>query len=420
MRIRAGLGVLRERNFALLYAGRTVSLIGDGMTPVALAFAVLELTGSTADLGIVLAARSLMVVVCILAGGVWADRISPRVAMIVADLSRIAVMGTMGALLVAGTAQVWQLAGLYALEGLGTALFNPASSAIVPAVVPTSRLQDANALIGLSKSVGQVAGPAFAGVLLALGSPGDALLVDAATFAVSAAFLLRIAARPVGPAPGSSFVEDLREGWTEFSSRTWLWVCVAAAAASNAIFFPAFQVLGPTVAQDSLGGSGSWALIAAAFGLGSVAGGIAAITIRVARILLFAEAAVLALIVPMLLLASGAGTAAVAPGAFVAGFGLSVAGVLYETAIQQHVPTGALARVSAYDWFGSLAIEPLGFALVGALAAGVGISPVLWAGAALLLLTQSAVLAVPSVRGLRSTTSVDFASALEAPIGPGD
>ena len=420
MRIRAGLGVLRERNFALLYAGRTVSLIGDGMTPVALAFAVLELTGSTADLGIVLAARSLVVVACILAGGVWADRISPRVAMLVADLGRMAVMGTMGALLVAGTAQVWQLAGLYALEGLGTALFNPASSAIVPAIVPTPRLQDANALISLSKSAGQVVGPAFAGVLLALGSPGDALLVDAGTFAVSAAFLLRVAARPLRSVPGSSFLEDLREGWTEFSSRTWLWACVAAAAASNAIFFPAFQVLGPTVARDSLGGSGSWALIAAAFGLGSVAGGIAAITIRVARILLVAEAAVLTLVVPMVLLAAGVGTAAVAAGGFVAGFGLSVAGVLYETAARQHVPTEALARVSAYDWFGSLAIEPLGFALVGALATGVGISPVLWAGAAFLLLTQSAVLAVPSVRNLRSTTSVEAAPVLEPPIGPGD
>jgi MFS family permease len=420
MRARAGLRVLRERNFALLYAARTVSLIGDGMTPVALAFAVLGLTGSTADLGIVLAARSLMVVTCILAGGVWADRLSPRVAMLLADLGRVAVMGTMGALLLAGTAQVWQLAGLYALEGLGTALFNPASSAIVPAIVPTSRLQDANAFLSLSKSAGQVAGPAFAGLLLALGSPGDALLVDAGTFAVSAAFLLRIVARPVRAHPTTSFMEDLREGWAEFSSRTWLWVCVAGAAFSNAIFFPAFQVLGPTVAESSLGGSGSWALIAAAFGLGSVVGGAAAITIRVSRILLASEAAVLLLVVPLILLAAEAGTLAIAAGALVTGFGLSVASVLYETAAQQYVPVEAMARVSAYDWFGSLAIEPLGFALVGALAAGIGISPVLWAGAALLVLIQSAVLAVPSVRNLRSIDGLEVGPAPSPPLAPGD
>jgi MFS family permease len=420
MKSGAGVAVLRERNFALLFGARTVSLIGDGMTPVALAFAVLGLTGSTADLGVVLAARSLAVVACILAGGVWADRISPRVAMLLADLGRFAVMGTMGALLLAGTAQVWQLACLYALEGLGTALFNPASSAIVPGIVPTARLQDANALLSLSRSAGQVAGPALAGLLLALGSPGDALLVDAATFAVSAAFLVRIAARPVRPAAATSFVEELREGWTEFSSRTWLWVCVGAAAFSNAIFFPGFQVLGPTVAEHSLGGSGAWALIAAAFGLGSVVGGAAAIAIRVGRILLVAEAAVLALVVPLALLASGVGTVAVAAGAFVAGFGLSVAGVLYETAIQQHVPTEALARVSAYDWFGSLAIEPLGFALVGALAAGAGVSTVLWAGAALLVLTQSVVLATPSVRGLRSVVGPDAGTVREPPAAAGD
>lgn len=419
MRIRAGLGVLRERNFALLYMARSVSLLGDGMAPVALAFAVLGLTGSTADLGIVMAARSLVVVACILAGGVWADRISPRVAMLIADLGRGAAMGAIGALLVTGTAQVWQLAVLYGIEGLGTALFNPASSAIVPAILPTSRLQDANALLSLSRSAGQVAGPALAGLLLALGSPGDALLVDAGTFAVSAAFLVRIAARPVRTAATSTFVDDLREGWREFSSRTWLWVCVGAAAFSNAIFFPAFQVLGPTVAERSLGGSGSWALIAAAYGLGSMVGGAAAIAIRFARILLAAEAAVITVVVPMILLAAGAGTAAVAAGSLFAGFGLTLAAVLYETAAQQHIPTGSMARVSAYDWFGSLAIEPLGFALVGALAAGVGVSPVLWAGAALLALTQSAVLAVPSVRNLRSIVGSDAGVMAEPPVAAG-
>jgi MFS family permease len=402
MRGAVGLGVLRERNFALLYAGRTASLIGDGVTPVALAFAVLDLTGSSADLGVVLAARSLVTVACILAAGVWADRVSPRLAMLVADLVRMAVMGAMGALLLAGTAQVWQLAGLYALEGVGTAIFNPASSAIVPAVVAPSRLQEANGMLSLSRSVGQVAGPVLAGLLLALGSPGDALLADALTFAISAAFLTQLTTRPLRPRAGESFLTELREGWAEFSSRTWLWASVTGAAFSNAVFFPAFQVLGPTVAERSLGGSGAWAAIAAAFGVGAVVGGIVAIGIRVRRILFLAEAAVLALVAPLALLAVPAGTVPIAIGAFVAGAGLSVAGVLYETAIQQHVPTESMARVAAYDWFGSLAIEPLGFALIGVLATGVGVSPVLWIGVGLLALTQSAVLTVPSVRSLRA------------------
>jgi MFS family permease len=179
--------VLREPNYRRLFLGRTTSLVGDGITPVAIAFAVLDLTGSPTDLGIVLAAHGLMVTVLVLVGGVFADRVSPRLAMLRADLTRMVMTGVLAALLLSGVAEIWQLAVLYAINGAATAFFNPASNAIVPQIVPGRRLQEATALLNLSRAAGHVAGPALAGVLLALGSPGAAPAVDAATFAVSAA-----------------------------------------------------------------------------------------------------------------------------------------------------------------------------------------------------------------------------------------
>lgn len=395
------LGVLREPDYRRLFLGRTASLIGDGMAPVALAFAVLGLTGSATDLGIVLAAHGVVITVLILAGGVVADRVSPRVAMLGADLTRTASTAAMAALLLTGAAEIWQLALLYAVDGAATAFFNPASNSIVPQIVPGPRLQEANALLSISRNAGKVVGPAMAGVLLALGSPGTALAVDAATFAVSAACLLGVhAPRLRGAEETSSFVSELRHGWREFSSRDWMVAVICSAAVSNAIFFPIWQVLGPAVAEDSLGGSSAWALIAALFGVGGLLGGGLSLAIRPRRPLLVSEIFVIFLATPAVLLAFPAPTAVIAAGALVSGTTLGLAEVLYETAVAQNIPPESLSRVVAYDWFGSLALEPLGLALVGPLAAGIGVSTTLLLGAATITLCQALVVLVPGVRRL--------------------
>ena len=331
-------GVLREPNYRRLFWGRTISLVGDGLAPVALAFAILDLTGSISDLGLVLAGRSLVITALVLVGGVFADRVSPRLAMLRADLTRMLVMGAMAALLIGGVAQIWELALLYAIEGAATAFFNPASNAIVPQIVKAARLQEANALLNLSRSAGKVAGPALAGLLLALGTPGWALAFDATTFALSAAFLLRLHAPRTRIGEETAFVSELRHGWREFSSRSWLWVVVLSAAVTNAIFFPAFQVLGPTVARSSLGGSSAWALIVAALGVGSLAGGVLALTIRPRRPLLLGEGLVVLFALPVALLALPSPAFVIALGALVAGFTISLAEIFYETMAAQHVP----------------------------------------------------------------------------------
>jgi MFS family permease len=401
MAIGGRVGVLREPDYRRLFLGRTASLIGDGMAPVALAFAVLGLTGSATDLGIVLAAHGVVITVLILAGGVVADRVSPRVAMLGADLTRAASTAAMAVLLLTGAAEIWQLALLYAIDGAATAFFNPASNAIVPQIVPGPRLQEANALLSISRNAGKVVGPALAGVLLALGSPGTALAVDAATFAISALCLLGVhAPRLRAAGETSSFVSELRHGWREFSSRDWMVAVICSAAVSNAIFFPIWQVLGPAVAEDSLGGSSAWALIAALFGVGGLLGGGLSLAIRPRRPLLVSEVFVIFLATPVVLLAFPAPTAAIAIGALVSGTTLGLAEVLYETAVAQNIPPESLSRVVAYDWFGSLALEPLGLALVGPLAAGIGVSTTLLLGAATITLCQAMVILVPGVRRL--------------------
>jgi MFS family permease len=394
------LAVLREPDYRRLFLGRTTSLIGDGMAPVALAFAVLDLSGSATDIGIVFAAHSLMMIALVLAGGVVGDRVSPRVAMLGADLVRTVSMAATAALLLTGVAEIWHLALLYAVDGAATAFFNPASTSIVPQIVPRRRLQDANALLELSRSLGKIVGPALAGLLLALGSPGSALAVDAGTFAVSAVALWGLRAPRPEAGAAASFLADLRHGWTEFSARSWLVAVVCAAAAINAIYFPAILVLGPIVAEESLHGSSSWAVIASAMGVGALLGGGVGLSIRPRRPLLISEGSIVLIVIPVVLLALPASTAVIAAGALVAGGVGSLAQILFETAWMQHVPAQARTRVAAYDWFGSLALEPLGLALIGPLAVAIGLSSTLWLSAGVITVVFAAVFSMPSVRHL--------------------
>jgi MFS family permease len=400
MRLQGRLGVLREPNYRRLFLGRTASMVGDGMTPVAIAFAVLDLTGSATDLGIVFAAHSLLLIALLLVGGVVGDRVSPRVSMLGADVVRTVSMGIAATLLLSGNVEIWQLAALYAIDGGATAFFNPASNALVPQIVPQRRLQEANALLELSRSVGRVLGPALAGILLGLGSPGSALAVDAGTFAVSAVALLGLRAPRPQAGAGASFLADLRHGWREFSSRTWLVAVVCGAAAVNAVYLPAIQVLGPTVAQEHLHGSSSWAVIATAMGVGAVLGGGIALMIRPRRPLLVSEGAIMLIAVPIMLLALPATTAVIAVGALIGGAVGSLAQILFETAWVQHVSPAARTRVSAYDWFGSLALEPVGLALVGPVSVAIGTSETLWLSAGVIVVCLAAVYSVPSVRRL--------------------
>ena len=399
--MRGRLRALEERPFRLLFAGQAVSLLGDGMVGVALAFAVLELTGSATDLGIVLAARTIPLVLFLLAGGVWADRLPRRALMVTSDLVRLAAHGAMAALLLAGAAQVWSLAVLAAIAGAASAFFSPAITGIMPAVVSAERLQQANALRGLAEAAGRIAGPALAGVIVVATSPGWALAVDAATFGISAVFLALIPLPAHVAVAAKSFLADLRDGWDDFRARTWLWTTVASVTVGN-MLFAAYFVLGPLVAERELGGAGAWATIVTGFGAGLVAGGVVVLRYDPGRPALVATLAVALYTLPLAFLAIPAPAAVTAAAGLLAGGGLVVANTLWETTQQRHVPPELLSRVSSYDWFGSLALVPVGMLMWGPIADQIGVGTALWIAFALQLASILALLAVREIRELPS------------------
>jgi MFS family permease len=395
------LGPLSEREFRRLYFARAFSLFGDGLVPVALPFAVLSIDHSPSALGLVLASRALSLVVFLLIAGVVADRLPRKRVMIASDLVRSIAQGTMAALLISGGATLWHLVALVFLYGFGDAFFRPTSTGFVPETVSVGRLQQANAMLALTSSIFAIAGPVVAGILVATIGPGWALAVDSTTFLISALFVLQIHAVRRVRDERASFLRDLRDGWHVFRSRTWLWVDgVYSALGSFAVLAPMFA-LGPIVAIRSLGGAPAWATIIAAFGIGSVLGGITLLRARPARPLLFAIPLLTLLGLPTALLAIPASVPLIALGALAGGFGLTVFNTIFETTVQRHVPPESLSRVASIDWVMSGALQPFGFALAGSAAVVFGLGLTLAAASIWILVSTAVVLSIPSVRNLR-------------------
>jgi predicted MFS family arabinose efflux permease len=405
------LAALRERNFLLFFIGQATSQLGTGMVGVALSFAVLDLTGSVSDLGFVLAAQTVPLVLFLLVGGTVADRLPRRAVMLVSDTARCVTQGILAALLLTGHAQLWHLLALQFLGGTATAFFLPAVTGLTTQVVASDRLQEANALRSLASSSGSIAGPAIAGVLVATVGPGWALACDAASFAVSAFFLgmLRLPAHDL--VTQSSLLRDLIEGWHAFRSRTWLVLANAHAAIANVTMLAPFYVIGPAVAKRSLGGAGAWALIVSCFGIGLVAGGLISLTLRPRRPMLVGLAATVSNVPVLVLLAVRAPTVAIAVFAVGAGATLTFLNTVWETTLQQHVPVRLLSRVVAYDWFAALVFQPIGYTVAGIVAAHLlGLSGTLWLGAAIGTLSTVVIVSLPSIRTLEAKPPIPTAN----------
>jgi predicted MFS family arabinose efflux permease len=392
---------LRVREFRLLLGAQGVSEIGDRMVPIALAFAVLELGGGAPEVGLVLACRMFPLVATLLIGGVVADRVSRRTVMVVADLSRVLTQGLMAGLLIGGVAEIWMLAVLAGLTGAAGGFFNPAASGVMPLIVPRELLQQANGMRATALSAGEIAGPVLAGILIAGVGAGWALAVDAATFAISGAFLVRLRLPALVAREASSFLADLREGWGVFTSMTWVWTFVAAAAWGNLVW-GAWAVFGPVVAERSLGGAAAWGTVLGALGIGALAGSVAAIRARPRRPMVVATLAYGLFVFPLAFLAAGAPLAVLGFGAFLGGIGMMVGNSVWESTLQARVPQESLGRVSAYDWFGSLAFNPVGMAIWGPIAALIGISTSLWVASASVFAATAVLLCVPAIRQLRT------------------
>ncbi len=367
--------------------------------PVALAFAVLDLTGSVSALGVVLAAQTVPLVLFVLLGGVWADRLPRQVVMLSSDLARAVSQAASAVLLLTGHAQVWELAALQAIYGTAEAFFGPASTAVVPQTVDASRLQEANALLGLSSSVSAVMGPAVAGVIVATIGPGWGLAIDAATFVISAAFLSRLRLPDAPPAVARRTLDELRAGWQTFRSQTWLWVTAGYFALFLAFGYSPFQVLGPQVSRRFLGGAAAWAAISVARGVGSLAGGGVGLRWR-PRHPLRAAFIVFLIGTPALLaaMAAHAPVPIIVCLAVIDGITSAFFNTMWFTAIQTTVAPAELSRVASWDYLASVAPQPVGQALAGPIAGVIGIGATLYGASGFTLALLIIVLAIPAVR----------------------
>jgi predicted MFS family arabinose efflux permease len=395
-------GAFGERNFRYLFSARTISFFGTNLAPIAVAFAVLDLTGSATDVGIAFACWTLAQISTLLVGGVVADRLPRRLVMLSSDSANFAIRATMGLLLVTGHAQVWHLFVLQALGGAATAFYSPASTGLVPETVRPAVLQQANALMSIARYLAFPLGAAAGGAIVATIGSGYALLVDAGTYATSALLLsrIRLPGRP-RTARAPNFVRELHEGWQAFTEHTWVWLLTGWISLYFLITYAPFFVLGPYIAKNSLGGATAWAIIVTGEAIGSLTGGIVGIRLRPQRAMTSIGALFTMTAVQCVLLAAHAPALAIGAAAVLAGFAFSYGTVIWDTALQQAIEPGKLARVSAYNWMGAMVFLPAGYAIAGPIADVIGMSTSLWIAAVWIVVTTLIVISVRDVREFR-------------------
>ena len=341
-----------------------------------------ELTGSPSDVGLVLAAYTLPLIAFLLIGGVWADRLPRQRLMAATDVVRCLLHALLAALILTGAIEIWHMVVIGALFGTAQAFFQPAYTGLVPQTVPEQDLQAANALGWASLNLGELVGPALATLLVLGVGAGWAFALDAATFAFSAALLIRLVPRTTAPAVQRQTVwHELVEGFDEVRSRAWVWVTLVVFCLSLLIAMAPFFVLGAAHAESEYGGKAVFGWLVALFGAGALCGSLAATRLRPRRPMIWAYLVITAWPLMMALFALGAPVAAVGAMAFAGGAGVSLFQVWWLTALAEHIPARALSRVTAWDWAGSLGLLPLGYLLAGPAADALGTQEVLVAGA---------------------------------------
>jgi len=399
--VRDGLALLRERDFSKLFGAHLVAWFGTSMAPIAMAFGVLQLTGSARDTGIVVAAQTVAQVLVLMFGGVVADRISRRRVMVAADLLAMMSQATMAAAFIFGFAEVPLLVVLMVCNGIALAFHNPALVGFIPQVVKPEKLQAANALLGTARSGAFSLGAACAGVLVALFGSGATIAIDALGFGVAAILVSRIVAASPVSTRASTLLQDLRSGWTEFVSHRWLWVIVLQFAFVVAASQSVYGLIGPTVANQSMGGAPAWGFITAGFGIGTLCGGFLALRLTVVRPMRVATCCVFAWAAPALLLAITTTVWPIVLATLVHGVCSQVFGVLWFTTLQRKIPADMLSRVSAYDNLGSIALAPLGIIAAGVLLESVGARTTLLIAVAMIVVPTALALLDRDVRQMR-------------------
>ena len=409
--------VLGFRDFRLLLADRLIAPASVGFSIVGVSFAVLKATNSATDLSYVLAAQIAPALVFALIGGVAADRFPPQRVIVAANLLMALGEGTFGVLVLTGRTPLWAMIGLEAVTGTGAAIFYPASQALLPRLVPRGLLQEASAISRLAMNTGQMSGAAVAGLLVAAAGAGWALLLCGIGMVATVPVLLSIrGSRPdtgqeprTGPA--SSMLTELREGWSEFRSHTWLWVIVAQFCVVMMAWYGAFSVLGPVVARQHLGGPAAWGAITAADAFGLIAGGLASLRFTPRRPMLFVVLTGGAVAISPLSLAMVLPLPAVCLASFGLGVFVEMMMVQWTVTMARNIPSDKLARVSSYDVLGTVMAMPAGALIAGPLGTAIGISNAQYAAAAAIIVASALALIPRDIRTMRSGNALVSSSA---------
>ena len=367
------LSALRSRDFRLLWLGQSASVIGDALVVIAIGLYVTRLTGNPSDVGVVLAAYSLPLVAFVLVGGVIADRLPRQLVMLVTDVVRAVLHGTLAILIASGHVRIWHMVVIGLLYGTAEAFFRPAYGGLVPQTVPEEDIQAAQALGGVSTELASFASPALATALV-LGVGGAvAFGVDAATFVISAILLSRVRTRQRGVVVerGTVFGE-LREGWTAVRERSWVWCTILVASFALLVALAPFFVLGAAIGKQVYGSEAVFGITNAAWGVGTITGAVIGSRWKPHYPLRAAIFGTLPWPAALALYAAGPPLAVLYPCMAAAGFGIGVFAVWWDTAVAQRIPPHLLSRVTAWDWMGSLALLPAGYLLAGPVAHQIG------------------------------------------------
>ncbi|MFE1442522.1 MFS transporter [Streptomyces sp. NPDC058739] len=414
------------RNYSLLTAAAFVTNLGGHGALIAAAFAVLENGGDGGDVGLVAAARTLPLVLFLLIGGAVADRVPRHRVMVAANALNCVSQGLFAVLVLTGEPLLWQMMLLTALGGTGQAFFGPAAEGMLLSSVSGAQASRAFAVFRMAMQGAAVGGAALGGAMVAVVGPGWVLAADAAAFAVAGAMRSLLDVGHIAPRePGGGMLADLREGWQEFVGRPWLWAVVVQFSIVGAVVGAADAVYGPLVSRDHLGGAGPWGLALGFFGAGTVAGALLMTRWKPRRLLLAGTLCVFPLALPSAALAVPVPIGVLCAVMFVTGVTLEVFGVSWMTALHQEIPENKLSRVSAYDWFGSVALTPLAVALAGPAEEAFGRTEALWGCAVTVFTVTALVLLVPDVRRLRRRTkevatgpvAVSGSADAECPVG---
>ena len=388
-----------------LFVARTISNVGNGIAPIALAFGILALPdGSPTALSIVLAAQAVPLILVLPLGGVIADRLGRARVIAVTDLILSGFVAILAYLFITDTATIPLLVVLSFITGILNGLWWPAFSGLIPDVVEDEYLQPANAYVSVAANGGLIAGAALGGVLVAAVGSGFAIVVDAVSFLVAGilVFSFRHASKPHDS--GESMLGDLVHGWRVFISFRWVVIVVLSFSIIVMALFGAEQVMGPVLAIEHYGGARGWAVVLGCQSVGLLAGAVLASRIRIRRPMVFGMVVTLTLPIWLVTLAFAAPLWVVAAGSLAWGVAIELFQVLWFTALQTNVPREALSRVGSYDAMGSLMFGPIGLALAGPLIVLVGLQTGFLIAAAVALVAILATLLSRSVRSLRSVT----------------